>query len=315
MKLAVWSHLDEGAVVATRLSLFCDVAIVRDKSELPAALKGAAGLVMENSRYDAEVAECLRAAGTGWIQLLSAGYENLVSHGVQSGVVVTNAGDARSPGVAEHAVALLLGLVRGLPAILRAARDETWFPGVTRQMSTLEGREALIVGYGSIGREIATRLLGFGMTVRAINRSPVEDGRLSGISGFSDLGAALKAADAVMIAVAYVPQTHHLFAAPQLAMMKRDAVLVNVARGGVVDTDALAASLTEGRIGGAALDVTDPEPLPPGHPLWRAPNLIISPHVGGTNTQPARERLCRHVLDNALRVSEGRSPEGIVLRG
>ncbi|MBD0417351.1 NAD(P)-dependent oxidoreductase [Oryzicola mucosus] len=310
MKIVVWSLLAEGAIVARRLSERHDVVVVKDKIDLPAALQGAAGFVLENSRYDAQIAAVLVGGSVGWIQLLSAGYENLVTHGVAPGIVVTNAGDARSPNVAEHAVALLLGLVRGLPVILSAQRQETWQPHIARGLSTLEDGAALIVGYGGIGREIATRLLAFGMRVSAVNRSPVDDPRLSQIHGLADLDNAVAAADVVAIAIAYVPATHHLFSARRLAAMKRGALLVNVARGGVVDTEALAAGLQQGDIGGAALDVTDPEPLPDGHPFWRVPNLIISPHLGGTNTQSATERLCALVLANADGFSRGERPLG-----
>ncbi len=315
MKLVIWSYLAEGEIVAERLSAFFDVLVVKHKADLAAALQDAAGLLLENSRYDEDIAALLRGCGVGWIQLLSAGYENLVRHGIPPGTIVTNAGDSRSPGVAEHAVTLLLALARRLPAILEAAGEEAWRPGIAQGISTLEDREALIVGYGSLGRQIATRLLAFGMRVKAVNRSPVDDRRLSGSSDLGGLDEALSTADVVAIAIACVPATRHLFSAPQLAAMRPNALLVNVARGGVIDTEALISSLEEGRIAGAALDVTDPEPLPPGHALWRAPNLIVSPHLGGTSTHPATARLCDAILAAARRVLSGQEPEGIILRG
>jgi phosphoglycerate dehydrogenase-like enzyme len=288
---------------------------VTERPELCAALRGADAFVLENSRYDAEVARWVAESPLRWIQLLSSGYENLVRHGVPDGVTVTNAAGVRSGSVAEHGVALLLALAHAVPAISREMQHERWQPGLASVLRSLEGATALIVGYGDIGRELARRLASFGVRIIAANRSPVADPIVEQAFGLGRLDEALALADIVALSVAYVPQTHHLLSAARLAAARPGALLLNVSRGGVVDTEALVDALESGRLGGAALDVTDPEPLPPGHPLWRTKNVLISPHLGGTATAASNERLCRLVVENARRIASGKAALGRVQLG
>ena len=152
-----------------------------------------------------------------------------------------------------------------------------------------------IVGYGQIGREIALRARPFGIRTIAVSRTRKSDDLLDESYTLSELDQALARADIVMLTIALTPETRHLFDRRRLAACKPGVVLINVARGGLVDQQALAAALASGQVGGAGLDVVDPEPLPASDPLWAAPNLIISPHFagGGSVGQPAaagRER-------------------------
>ena len=145
----------------------------------------------------------------------------------------------------------------------------------------LAGKTVLIVGYGSIGAAIEARLAPFGVTILRLARTARTD---PPVSPATELHTLLPQADIVILIVPLTPETHHLIAAPELALLRHGALLVNAARGPVIDTAALLEALQQHRIR-AALDVTDPEPLPPGHPLWSAPNCLITPHVGGSTPE------------------------------
>ncbi len=198
-----------------------------------------------------------------------------------------------TPGVltdatADLAFALLLAAARGLvPAgdAVRAGRWRTWEPEGWLGRD-VHGATLVLVGAGRIGEAVARRARGFDMEVVTVGRG-------------DDLHAALRRADFVSLHVPLTDATRHLVDAAALGQLKPTAILVNTARGGVVDQDALAAALHEGRLAGAALDVTDPEPLPAGHPLLEAPNLLVVPHIGSA-THSTRERMTAMAVDNLL---------------
>jgi phosphoglycerate dehydrogenase-like enzyme len=169
----------------------------------------------------------------------------------------------------------------------------------------VEGKHVLIVGYGSIGAAVERRLAGFGVTVERIARHA-----RPGVLGDEDLPAALSRADVVIMLVPVTPETRSMVDAKFLAAMKDGALLVNAARGAIVDTDALLAELRSGRIL-AALDVTDPEPLPAGHPLWSAPGLLLTPHVGGAVTD-AEARAYVIVRAQLARYAAGEPLENVI---
>jgi phosphoglycerate dehydrogenase-like enzyme len=239
------------------------------------------------------------------IQLMSAGAERVVPF-VPDGVTLCNARGAHDPAVAEWIVAAILAQVRSLPRFLAAQQAGTWAFSESRPLS---GQTVLIVGYGSIG-QATERLLGpFGVRVERVARRA-----RPGVAGIEDLPAMLPRADIVILLVPVTPATEALADAKFLAGMRDDALLVNAARGSIVDTDALLAELRSGRLR-AALDVTDPEPLPAGHPLWSAPGLLLTPHVAGATTLAGpramaivREQLARYAAGEALRNVVG--PQG-----
>jgi phosphoglycerate dehydrogenase-like enzyme len=208
------------------------------------------------------------------VQTLTAGVDNFLPH-VPDGVRLCNARGVHDASTAELAVALVLASLRGLPGFTRAQDRGEWAP---EQRTSLADRTVLIVGYGSVGAAVEARLSGFECTVLRVAR-----GAREGVSDMSALPDLLRRADVVVLTVPMTHETAGLVDAAFLAAMPDGALLVNVARGPVVDTDALVAELQAGRLG-AALDVTDPEPLPPGHPLWSAPGLLLSPHVGGNSS-------------------------------
>jgi lactate dehydrogenase-like 2-hydroxyacid dehydrogenase len=197
---------------------------------------------------------------------------------------------------ADLTLALLLAAARRLPEGIAAVRSGAWGPWRPSWLLGLELRGARlgIVGMGRIGRAVAERAAAFGMEV-------VHAGRSGGLP----LAELLATSDVVSLHCPLTPQTRGLIGADALAAMKPGALLVNTARGPIVDQDALATALHDGRLGAAALDVTDPEPLPPGHPLLAAPNLIVLPHLGSA-THATRERMAELAVENLAAGLAGR---------
>ncbi|MDB5829754.1 MAG: D-isomer specific 2-hydroxyacid dehydrogenase NAD-binding protein, partial [Variovorax sp.] len=162
-----------------------------------------------------------------------------------------------------------------------------------------------IIGLGHIGEQLARRAKAFGMHVVGVTRSPKATAYVDSVHGLVELLAVLADADAVAITIALTRDTRHLFGREALAACKRGAMLVNVARGGVIDQAALCDALQSGQIGGAGLDVTDPEPLPAGDALWRCPNVLISPHFAGGGSAASIARLASGVVGNLRRLQAG----------
>jgi phosphoglycerate dehydrogenase-like enzyme len=212
------------------------------------------------------------------MQLLSAGVEGVVGH-IPEGVVLCDARGVHGPAVAEMVLALILASQRRLPHFITAQREGRWDP---LQADDLRQKKVLVVGAGDLGEQTARRL-------RAFDAEPVlvANTARDGVHGTDELPELLPQADIVVLTLPLTATTTGLVDADFLAAMPDDALLVNVARGKIVDTDALLAELTAGRLR-AGLDVVEPEPLPAGHPLWSAPNVIITPHAAGHIRQSGR---------------------------
>ncbi|CAI9407051.1 Glycerate dehydrogenase [Nocardioides sp. T2.26MG-1] len=222
------------------------------------------------------------------VQTLTAGVDNLRGS-VPAGVTLCNGRGIHDTSTAELALTLILSSLRGVPDFVRAQDRHTWAPA---WRPALADRRVLLVGYGAIGAAIERRLLPFEVEVVKVARTARD-----GVHGIDELPVLLPDADVVVLVVPLTDETRGLVDAGFLAAMKDGALLVNVARGAVLDTPALLEALDQGRIH-AALDVTDPEPLPEDHALWDAPNLLISPHVGGASSAmwPRAHRLVRDQL-------------------
>ncbi|MFE6224324.1 MULTISPECIES: 2-hydroxyacid dehydrogenase [unclassified Streptomyces] len=225
------------------------------------------------------------------VQTLSAGIDHVVPGlgALGPGVSVCNAKGVHEASTAELTLALILASLRGIPRFVRGQDAEEWRDGF---YPALADKSVLIVGYGSIGSAIEDRLAPFECArVARVARSARTTAR-GPVHALADLPALLPDADVVVLSTPLTPETRHLADAGFLARMKDGALLVNVARGPVVDTNALLKEVESGRIT-AALDVTDPEPLPAGHPLWHAPGVLVTPHVGGSTSafMPRAKRL------------------------
>jgi phosphoglycerate dehydrogenase-like enzyme len=237
------------------------------------------------------------------VQLLSAGAERFAGR-LPHGVVLCNARGAHTPSTAEWAVAATLAAQRGLPFFVREQDAGRWTP---RTHATVVGARVLVVGAGDIGSTIGRMLAGFDVELTFVARTARD-----GVHPTSALPELLPHADIVIVIVPVTDETIGLVDAAFLAAMKDDALLVNAARGVVVDTDALLAELTSGRLR-AAVDVTEPEPLPAGHPLWEAPNLLLTPHVGGA-VPNTNERAAAAVTDQLRRILAGEPLVNVVDR-
>ncbi len=215
------------------------------------------------------------------VQLLSAGYETVLP-AIPAGVRLANAAGVHDASTAELAVTLALSSLRGIPEFVTAQASSQWLPARTR--SSLADARVLILGYGGIGVAIARRLSGFEVKLTAVaSRARGGDDLVDSVHGVDELPALLPAQDVVIVIVPLSDATTGLVGREFLASMGDGALLVNVSRGKVVDTDALVEAAGCGRVR-AALDVTDPEPLPSDHPLWHTPGVLISPHTGGVTT-------------------------------
>jgi phosphoglycerate dehydrogenase-like enzyme len=235
------------------------------------------------------------------IQLMSAGAERAIPY-VPAGVILCNARGAHDPAVAEWIMAVILAEVRRLPRFMAAQQAGKWQFATSRPLA---GQRVLIVGYGSIGAAAEKLLAPFGVTVTRVARRA-----RPGVSALDDLPALLPEADIVIMLVPVTPATTGLVDARFLGQMHDDALLVNAARGVIMDTGALLAELRSGRLR-AALDVTDPEPLPAGHSLWSAPGLLLTPHVAGATTDATR-RAMAVVRDQLARYAAGEPLRNVV---
>lgn len=257
--------------------------------------------------YSEELANILRdsAPRLRWIQTQTVGMDPFKFHGVPDGVVVTNAAGLKGRTVGEHAFAMLLGILHQFPEMERWRQKSEWDDGrLRRSVVSVEGLVMLVLGYGSIGQEIARKAKAFDMRVIAINTTGRGEGPADEIRPIGDLRSVLPDCDAVMLSLPLSGETHHLFGAEQFRAMKPSCVLVNVGRGLVVDQNALFGALDGNEIAGAALDVFETEPLPSESPLWNLPNVIISPHLAGAAGR-TYEKFAEFLTENIRRFQAG----------
>ncbi len=235
------------------------------------------------------------------VQVFTAGYDHVLAH-LPSGVTLCNAAGVHDASTAEFAVALMLAAQRGIPEFARAQERGEWIG--QRAWPALGDRRVLIVGYGRIGRALAARLAPFEVSLTAVASRPrAGDDVVERVHGFDELPWLLPHHDIVVLLTPLTDTTRGLADAAFLASMPDGALVVNVARGQVLDTAALLAETATGRLR-AALDVTDPEPLPPDHPLWHAPGVLVAPHVGGAG-DTFRPRMVRLLREQLTRYAAG----------
>lgn len=300
-------------IVAIRDACGSASVVVETEAAAIAAMPGANAVVVSDNAYTPALAEAIAAAPSlAWMQIFTAGYDNITRLGAPARATITSVGDAFSPSVAVHAVALMLALQRGVHRMVEQKARRFWDKSLPSIMVMPEGKTVVVLGLGSIGHEIAKLVAPLGMKVIGLTRTGAAHPLAAEVHKIEALHRVLPLADALIVAAPLNPSTLGIVGAAELAQMKKTAVLVNISRGKLVDTMALLAALDEGRIAGAGLDVTEPEPLPPEHPLWDAPNLILSPHVAGAAGPYGPERQIERVSANIRRFLKGEAVQHVV---
>lgn len=277
---------------------------------LAEALDGAQALFLYDFLSDA-VPEAWHAAGSlEWLHVAAAGVDPVMFPELRaSDVTVTNSRGVFDGAITEYVLGQILSFAKDFPGSLRLQHAETW---KHRESERISGRVALIVGTGPIGRAIARLLRAVGMEVRGSGRrARSNDPDFGTVTTTEELPGQLAEADYVIAVAPLTEQTRHLFRRDTFAAMKPTARFVNVGRGELVDTDDLVLALTEGFIAGAALDVLETEPLPPGHPLWAMPNVSVTPHNSG-DFVGWRDALVTVFTDNFARWIDGTPLENVV---
>jgi len=245
-----------------------------------------------------------------WVQVSSAGVERVLhlsgSNDLRdSPIILTNNQIVQGPEIADHALAMLLALARGLHTFIAERPKEQWrarpYPGIE-----LNGRTAVLLGVGGIGTQIAIRAWAHGMNVIGVDPEDIPyTPFIKKVVKPDQIDEVLPEADVVFVAAPHTPLSHKMMGPRQFELMRKNSYFIAVSRGGIYDLNALVKALDSRHLAGAGVDVTDPEPLPPGHPLWKFENAIITPHIAGRSDKD-RARMVGTVRDNLRRFAEGK---------
>lgn len=309
LRILVWTSVAERPVLDALDGV--DGVEARAASSREAFLEGIAaadGVVMMGGfqSYTAEVADRIAKSPTlKWLQLISAGYEGVEAHGAPAHIQLTGPGEGISSAVAEHAMALLWALARGIGPSVQQQGEARWDRDLARRMMTLEDRTLLVLGMGTIGRKTARLARALGMKVIGVSHSGSPAPEPHDVRPVSELAELLPQAHAIVLALPLKPGTRNILDAETLALCRKGALVVNVGRGELIDQPALIAALKSGQIGGAGLDVTTPEPPAGDDPIWTTPGVIITPHVGGAGDPAALRSIIAAIAENARRLQAG----------
>jgi phosphoglycerate dehydrogenase-like enzyme len=307
-------------VVLAKLRAACGegLIVVNTLDEAIALVPQADALIISDPKggEGARLAEALQNPNNAvrWIQILSAGYDGLMSQDIPPEIQVTNQGGAIAPQVAEHAMALILAMARHVVDIAERSSRHAWEREFLPPIISLEGKTLAIVGFGHIGQALAKRARAFDMNVVCLSRSGRPGDHSAIHRPLSELHAVLAMADVVAVTIAAARETRHLLNAAAFEACKPGALFTNVSRGETVDQAALAQALQNGHLAAAFIDVTDPEPLPSDDPLWNAPNLIISPHTAGSGSTTAGPNIAAVCAENLQRILAGKPLINLVSR-
>jgi phosphoglycerate dehydrogenase-like enzyme len=269
--------------------------------------------LVDADAYIGEITSAEVRAGKNlkWVGVMSAGVETVLfpkdgsSDLRDSNITLTNNKIVQGPEIADHALAMLLMLSRNLYALYRNDQQQIWNAGSFHGIE-LSGKTAVVVGVGGIGTQIAVRANAFGMTVIGVD--PQDKPFLPFLKSVvkpDQFDEVLPQADVVFLSVPDTPQSHKMMGAHQFELMKKNSYFIAVSRGGIYDMNGLVKALDEKRLAGAGVDVTDPEPLPKGHALWKFGNVVITPHIAGRSDQDA-VRMVGTIKENVRRFVEGK---------
>ena len=286
------------------------VAPSTDEATLAELAREADAIIVCYAPLTRRVVDAAAEGGVKVIARTGIGYDNVdVEAASEHGILVTNVPDYCLDEVADHTFALLLAAARGVVASSWSVRDGAWSPPEV-EIHSLRGRQLTLVGVGRIGARVAERALAFGLRVVAYDPY-VSEPPLAGIELASSLADALAEADFVSLHAPMSAENRHLVRDETIALMRRAPVLLNTARGGLVDLEAVTRALTDGRLAGVALDVTEPEPLPEGHPLRAHARAIVTPHMA-FQSEEAQTELQRRAADEVVRALRGDPPRSPV---
>lgn len=252
-----------------------------------------------------------------WVQATSAGVENWLhlsggSDLRDSQIVLTNNQIVQGPEIADHAMAMLLALARGIPMFIGTRMKEEWPRNAGATLIELNGRNALVIGVGGIGQQIALRAWAHGMSVTGVDPEDIPYSPfLKKVVKPDQLDQVIPEADVVFVAAPHTPESHKMIGPAQFERMKKNSYFIAVSRGALYDMNALVKALDSKQLAGAGVDVTDPEPLPKGHPLWKFENAIITPHIAGRSDKD-RDRMWGTVKENVRRFVEGKPLVNVV---
>ena len=295
----VFGDLEAERAALAAIGARLEQAPATDPESLAAAAAGAAAMLVCFAQVPERVVDAAADGGCRIIARYGIGVDNVtVETATRRGVQVTNVPDYCLDEVADHAMALLLASARGVVVAANGVREGGWTvpqEGIHR----LEGRRLALIGVGRIGRRVANRARAFGYEVVAYD--PYQEG------GAASVEEAVAEADAVSLHAPLTDDTRHIIGEATLSAMKRRPVLVNTSRGGLVDLEAVTRALDDGRLGAVALDVTEPEPLPAGHPLRTHPRAIVTPHMSFYSAE-AQAELQRRAVEEVVRALTGEPP-------
>jgi D-3-phosphoglycerate dehydrogenase / 2-oxoglutarate reductase len=302
-----WPHLDVEAAVLAAADAELVVAETGHLDELTALARDVDAILTCFAEVPAEVLDAAPRCRT--VARYGVGLDNIdVARATELGMIVSNVVDYCTDEVADHTLMMILALARRLLPLNRDVAAGGWGAGVPGTSRRLRGRTLGLVGLGAIGRAVATRATAIGMRVVALRRSGGETPGIEAVDRLEDL---LAVADVVSLHLPLTAGTAGLIDAAAFRAMRPDAWLINTARGGLVDTDALLDALARGELAGAALDVTDPEPLPAAHALRSRPDVVLTPHSAFASDGSLAE-LARRAAENVVEVLAGRVPVSIV---
>ena len=303
----VFAGLEPERSVLEPLDVEVEVASSADEEALAAAARGAVGLLVCFAPVTGPVIEAAAQGGCRVIARYGIGYDNVdVEAATRAGIVVTNVPDYCLDEVADHTLALILAALRAVVPAAALVREGAW-ERPPAAIHRLAGRRLALLGLGNIGRRVAARARAFEFEVVA--HDPYAAGPApEGVTLVAELEEALAGADVVSLHTPLTEETRHLVDARAIGLMRRAPVLVNTARGGLVDTDAVVAALDSGALSWAALDVLDTEPPPPDHPIRAHPRAIVTPHMA-FHSEEAVEELQRRAAEEVARALRDEAPD------